>query len=162
MKEDFSKTYTPFGIKKKEEVTDLLLFFAKVDELQMLAKKELELIHLGIYNLITAMYKKDVLEKFKGLNEKIKKEIGEMEKKIIMDSFVDFSRANKEIKELNLLRIRMREAEALLYKVIKEFGKEEYMILAEFLNLASKYVFYYILKKYKNLPKWRPKDVEFK
>ncbi len=160
MRGDFKKTYTPWGIKDKKEVSDFLLFLNKIEEIQMFLPEDgdqgIKLIKVGMFNIVTAFYKENVLKLFEKLAEKLEKMALDKENKIKLTGFKDFSKANEEVKKLNLLRIRIREAEALLYKIIDKL-EEKYLVLARFLNAASKYLFYYTIEKY-DLPEWVPEE----
>jgi hypothetical protein len=143
---------------KKGKRTELFIFYEHIEktlnEFPKINEEILEIIRLFLNNIYLLISKPEENEKYLKYVTYIEEKAEELEKigREKIKNFIDFSDIdNEEIKKLNNLRINIRILEDLFWLVVK--NKEIpnnglYLIIPHFLNVSSKYVFYYIVVKY--------------
>jgi len=143
---------------KKGEKIELFIFYEHIEktlnEFPKINDEVLEIIRIFLNNIYLLISKPEENEKYLKYAVYIEERAEELEKigKEKIKNFVDFSDTdNEEIKKLNNLRINIRILEDLFWLVVK--NKEIpnnglYLVIPHFLNVSSKYVFYYIASKY--------------
>jgi len=143
---------------KKGEKVELFIFYEYIEktlnEFPKTNDEVLEIIRLFLNNIYLLISKPEENEKYLKYAVYIEEKAEELEKigKEKIKNFVDFSDIDdEEIKKLNNLRINIRILEDLFWLVVK--NKEIpnnglYLVIPHFLNVSSKYVFYYIAVKY--------------
>ncbi|RDD52516.1 hypothetical protein BA065_01390, partial [Nanoarchaeota archaeon NZ13-N] len=152
---------------KKSEVSNFLLFMEFLEktlsEFPRIQEEDFELIKYLLSNLYLIFanqkFGEDFLKYVVYLEEKAKK-LEEEGKKIVKD-FIDFSSIEDQtIKELNNLRINARILENLFWNAAREINRKEGIILVipQFLNVLSKFVFWYIAVNFKDKIKYIRRD----
>ena len=143
---------------KKGKKTELFIFYEYIEktlnEFSKINDEVFEVIRLFLNNIYLLISKSEENEKYLKYVIYIEEKAEELEKigKEKIKNFIDFSDIdNEEIKKLNNLRINIRILEDLFWLVVK--NKEIpnnglYLVIPHFLNVSSKYVFYYIAVKY--------------
>jgi len=143
---------------KKGERVGLFIFYEYIEktlnEFPKIDDEVLEIIRLFLNNIYLLISKPEENEKYLKYVIYIEERAEELEKigKEKIKYFVDFSDIDdEEIKKLNNLRINIRILEDLFWLIAK--NKEIpnnglYLVIPHFLNVSSKYVFYYIVVKY--------------
>jgi len=143
---------------KKGEKVELFIFYEYIEktlnEFPKINDEIFEIIRLFLNNIYLLISKPEENEKYLKYVIYIEEKAEELEKigKEKIKNFVDFSDIDdEEIKKLNNLRINIRILEDLFWLVVK--NKEIpnnglYLVIPHFLNVSSKYVFYYIVVKY--------------
>ncbi|MFP3290046.1 MAG: hypothetical protein RXN31_02410 [Candidatus Nanopusillus acidilobi] len=143
---------------KKGERVGLFIFYEYIEktlnEFPKIDDEVLEIIRLFLNNIYLLISKPEENEKYLKYAVYIEEKAEELEKigKEKIKNFIDFSDIdNEEIKKLNNLRIDIRILEDLFWLIVK--NKEIpnnglYLVIPHFLNVSSKYVFYYIAIKY--------------
>jgi hypothetical protein len=146
------------GFIKKGEKVELFIFYEYIEktlnEFPKINDEIFEIIRLFLNNIYLLISKPEENEKYLKYVVYIEEKAEELEKigKEKIKNFVDFSDIDdEEIKKLNNLRINIRILENLFWLVVK--NKEIpnnglYLVIPHFLNVSSKYVFYYIVVKY--------------
>jgi len=161
------------SLVKKSEVSNFLLFLEYIEktllEFPKVQDEDFELIKYLLSNLYRIFadqkFGEDFLKHVVYLEEKTKKL--EEEGKNYVKDFIDFpSIEDQTIRELNNLRINSRILEDLFWNAAKEIDKKDGIILVipHFLNVLSKFVFWYIAVNFKDKLKYIKKDfrkVEF-
>jgi len=143
---------------KKGKKTELFIFYEHIEktlnEFPKINDEVFEIIRLFLNNIYLLISKSEENEKYLKYVIYIEEKAEELEKigREKIKNFIDFSDIdNEEIKKLNNLRINIRILEDLFWLVVK--NKEIpnnglYLVIPHFLNVSSKYVFYYIVVKY--------------
>lgn len=143
---------------KKGKKTELFIFYEHIEktlnEFPKINDEFFEIIRLFLNNIYLLISKSEENEKYLKYVIYIEEKAEELEKigREKIKNFIDFSDIdNEEIKKLNNLRINIRILEDLFWLVVK--NKEIpnnglYLVIPHFLNVSSKYVFYYIVVKY--------------
>jgi len=155
------------SLVKKSKVSNLLLFMEYIEktlsEFPRIRDEDLELIKYLLSNLYRIFadqkFGEDFLKYVVYLEEKTKK-LEEEGKKYIKD-FIDFSSIEDQtIKELNNLRINARILENLFWNAAKEIDKRDgiMLVIPHFLNVLSKFIFWYIVANFKDKLKYIKKD----
>jgi hypothetical protein len=145
---------------KKAKATSLFLFYEYIEktlnEFPKVKDEYLEIIRIILQNIYLLIAKPEEIEKYFKYIIKLENKAEELEKEGIkkVNYFIDFSSIeNKEIKELNNLRINIRILEIMFWEVVKNKNIPDnglYLVIPHFLNVASKYIFYYIVINYQN------------
>jgi len=152
---------------KKSKVSNLLLFMEYIEktlsEFPKIRDEDFELIKYllsNLYRIFTDIkFGEDFLKYVVYLEEKTKKL--EEEGKMYIKDFIDFSSIEDQtIKELNNLRINVRISEDLFWNAAKEMDKRDgiMLVIPHFLNVLSKFVFWYIVVNFKDKLKYIKKD----
>ena len=148
------------GFIRKVEKVGLFIFYEYIEktlnEFPKINDVIFEIIRLFLNNIYLLISKPEENEKYLKYVVYIEEKAEELEKigKEKIKNFIDFSDIDdEEIKKLNNLRINIRILENLFWLVVK--NKEIpnnglYLVIPHFLNVSSKYVFYYIVVKYYN------------
>jgi len=155
------------SLVKKSRISNILLFLEYIEktllEFPKVQDEDFELIRYLLSNLYRIFadqkFGEDFLKYVVYLEEKTKK-LEEEGKKYIKD-FIDFSSIEDQtIKELNNLRINARILEDLFWNAAKEIDKRDGIILVipHFLNVLSKFIFWYIVVNFKDKLKYIKKD----
>jgi len=150
-------------IVKKSKVSSFLLFLEYIEktlsEFPKVQDEDFELIKYLLSNLYLVFanqkFGEDFLKYVVYLEEKANK-LEEEGKKFVKD-FIDFSSIEDQtIKELNNLRINTRILENLFWNAAKEINNKDGIILVipHFLNVLSKFVFWYIAVNFKDKLKY--------
>ena len=143
---------------KKSEKSKLFLFYNFIEktlnEFPKIKEKEFEVIRfllLNLYKIIAIPEKFEEYLKYVVFLERRAEDLEEKCKDLI-NHFVDFSVIEKqEIKDLNNLRINLRILESLFWEAAYELKDDgRYLVIPHFLNVASKFVFYYIVYKFRD------------
>ncbi|GEM_PF-2084932 len=147
---------------KKSEALELFLFYEfiekTINEFPKIKDKDFIIIKNILQNIYKIIAKPDIVESYLKyivyLEEKAE-DLEEKGKKMI-NNFIDFGDIDdKTIKELNNLRINMRILENLFWIAARKLENNGlYLIIPHFLNIASKYIFYYIVVNYKDKLKY--------
>ena len=143
---------------KKGKKTELFIFYEHIEktlnEFPKINDEVFEIIRLFLNNIYLLISKPEENEKYLKYAVYVEEKAEELEKigKEKIKNFIDFSDIdNEEIKKLNNLRINIRILEDLFWLVVKnkEIPNDGlYLVIPHFLNVSSKYVFYYIVVKY--------------
>ena len=143
---------------KKSKGASLFLFYEYIEktlnEFPKIEEKDFEIIKLFLENIYLLISKPEENEKYLKYAVYLEERAEELEKEGLkkINYFIDFSSIeDKEIRELNNLRINIRILEDMFWIVVKDKGIPNnglYLVIPHFLNVASKYVFYYIVNKY--------------
>ncbi|BFI73789.1 hypothetical protein YN1_7760 [Nanoarchaeota archaeon] len=143
---------------RKSKATDLFLFYEFIEktlnEFPNIKDENLDIIRLFLENIYLLISKPEENEKYLKYAVYLEEKAEELEKegKNKINYFIDFSSIeDKEIKELNNLRINIRILEILFWNIVKNNQIPDnglYLTIPHFLNVASKYIFYYIVNKY--------------
>jgi len=161
------------SLVKKSRISNILLFLEYIEktllEFPKIEDNDFELIRYLLSNLYRILadqkFGEDFLKYVVYLEEKTKK-LEEEGKKYIKD-FIDFSSIEDQtIRELNNLRINARILEDLFWNAAKEMNNKDgiMLVIPHFLNVLSKFVFWYIAVNFKDKLKYIKKDfkeVEF-
>ena len=161
------------SLVKKSRISNILLFLEYIEktllEFPKVQDEDFELIRYLLSNLYRILadqkFGEDFLKYVVYLEEKTK-ELEEEGKKYIKD-FIDFSSIEDQtIRELNNLRINTRILEDLFWNAAKEMNNKDgiMLVIPHFLNVLSKFVFWYIAINFKDKLKYIKKDfkeVEF-
>jgi hypothetical protein len=145
---------------KKSKAISLFLFYEYIEktlnEFPKINDEYLEIIKIILQNIYLLIAKPEEIEKYFKYIIKLENKAEELEKEGMkkMNYFIDFSSIeNKEVKELNNLRINIRVLEIMFWDVVKNNNIPDdglYLVIPHFLNVASKYIFYYIVINYYN------------
>lgn len=159
---------------KKSEGINLFLFYEFIEktlnEFPKIENKDFEIIRLFLNNIYYLISIPEENKNYLKYVVYLERKAEEMEKEglKIVKNFIDFSKIDdKEIKELNNLRINLRILEILFWNIIKNKELPDnsfYLVIPHFLNVSSKYVFYYIVLNYKDKLKYLERlklDIEF-
>jgi len=143
---------------KKGERVEMFIFYEYIEktlnEFPKINDEIFEIIRLFLNNIYLLIAKPEENEKYLKYAVYIEEKAEELEKigREKIRSFVDFSDIdNEEIRKLNNLRINIRILEDLFWLVVKNKEIPDnglYLVIPHFLNVSSKYVFYYIVVKY--------------
>ncbi|MGC9133078.1 MAG: hypothetical protein ACP5GJ_01575 [Nanopusillaceae archaeon] len=145
---------------KKSKAISLFLFYEYIEktlnEFPKINDEYLEIIKIILQNIYLLIAKPEEIEKYFKYIIKLENKAEELEKEGMkkMNYFIDFSSIeNKEVKELNNLRINIRVLEIMFWDGVKNNNIPDdglYLVIPHFLNVASKYIFYYIVINYYN------------
>ncbi len=156
-------TVTPYGIEKKSEFSELFKFYELIERTVGELPSEIEddvinYIVFGLKNLYSFIWKKDRDDLLK-LAVYIEEKAEELEKRegSRIKGFIDFSKIHDErLRALNRLRINLRLLESQFWLAAREIVEHEdsgsLLYIPHFLNVSSKYVFYYIVSKLDEIP----------
>ncbi|MEM1684369.1 MAG: hypothetical protein QW184_01475 [Nanopusillaceae archaeon] len=161
MKEkDHFYTYCVLNKKfiKKSNIPNFLLFLEYIEKtLSEFPKEEGDLkiiknVLSNIYRLFAIPKESEEILKYVVYLEEKAYELEKIGKTMVKD-FIDFAEIdNDKIRKLNNLRVNIRILENLFWIAIKEIKINDGLLLVipHFLNVASKYIFYYIVVNYKD------------
>ncbi|MEM4571528.1 MAG: hypothetical protein QW038_01550 [Nanopusillaceae archaeon] len=161
MKEkDHFYTYCVLNKKfiKKSNIPNFLLFLEYIEKtLSEFPKEEGDLkiiknVLSNIYRLFAIPKESEEILKYVVYLEEKAHELEKIGKTMVKD-FIDFAEIdNDKIRKLNNLRVNIRILENLFWIAIKEIKINDGLLLVipHFLNVASKYIFYYIVVNYKD------------
>ncbi len=142
------------GWNKKKDKSSVFLFLETIEKtLNDYPKNKddvLEVIRQFLKSVYVLLWDSSKYESFLRAAVYVEGKAEELEKKYKLSEFVDFSEVeNDEIKALNNLRINLRILESLFWESAEQLpDRGEYLVVPHFLNVASKYVFYYIIDNY--------------
>jgi len=142
------------GWSKKKDKSFVFLFLEVIEktlnDYPKVRDDVLDIIKQFLKSIYVLLWDPNKYEYFLRVTVYVEERAEELEKNCKLSDFVDFSEIDDEdIKVLNNLRINLRILESLFWEAAEQLpDKGEYLIIPHFLNVSSKYVFYYIMDKY--------------
>ncbi|MEM1895848.1 MAG: hypothetical protein QXR54_01545, partial [Nanopusillaceae archaeon] len=152
---------------KKSDISNFLLFLEYIEKtLSEFPKEEGDLkmiknILSNIYRLFAIPKEAEEILKYVVYLEEKANDLERIGKSFVKD-FIDFAEIdNENIRKLNNLRVNIRILENLFWIAAKEIEINDGLLLVipHFLNIASKYIFYYIVVNYKDELKYIKRDL---